>query len=157
MALTMQGLARRTQMASPEEVFSVGLLAGIGELALATLHAESYGDVLAQAADADSIEALIAVERAAYATDRVELGQHLLADWTQLIERASQVTTRRQRLRPLDRLLRRSERAGRESPALFELSDFAEAESKVGADVDRGHDLEDRQFGDRRQSVRGQA
>src|SRR5437867_1230399 len=81
MALTMQGLARRTQMASPEEVFSVGLLAGIGELALATLHAESYGDVLAQAADADSIEALIAVERAAYATDRVELGQHLLADW----------------------------------------------------------------------------
>ena len=81
MALTMQGLARRTQMASPEEVFSVGLLAGIGELALATLHTETYGNVLAQVTDADSIEAFIGAERAAYATDRVELGQHLLGDW----------------------------------------------------------------------------
>jgi hypothetical protein len=34
---------------------------------------------------------------------------------------------------------------------------FAEAERKVGADVDGGHDFDNRQFGDRRQSMRGQA
>ena len=35
--------------------------------------------------------------------------------------------------------------------------DFAEAESEIGAEVDCGNDIENRQFGDGRQGVRSQA
>src|SRR5438093_4751275 len=81
MALTMQALARRTHTGSPEELFTVGLLAEVGQLALATLHPDTYGTVRARVADFTDIAAQVAAERNAYATDRFELAQTLLTDW----------------------------------------------------------------------------
>ncbi|HEY5307267.1 MAG TPA: HDOD domain-containing protein, partial [Casimicrobiaceae bacterium] len=80
MGITMQTLATRTRIVAPEESFTVGLLAEIGQLALATLFPDTYGTELAQVPASDRL-GRIAVERAAFATDHVELGQLLLSAW----------------------------------------------------------------------------
>jgi len=90
LGITMQTLAARTKIVAPEEAFTIGLLAEIGRLALATLHPDSYGAALARAqAQGCDRAGCIAVERAAFATDNVELSEMLLAEWgfpTPLIE-----------------------------------------------------------------------
>jgi len=80
MGITMQTLATRTRIVAPEESFTVGLLAEIGQLALATLFPDTYGTELAQVPASDRL-GRIGVERAAFATDHVELGQLLLSAW----------------------------------------------------------------------------
>ena len=45
-AIAMQIVTARTRAAAPEETFSVGLLARIGELALATLYPDGYSCLL---------------------------------------------------------------------------------------------------------------
>lgn len=79
-AIAMQALARQTRCAQPEEAFCLGLLARIGELALATLHPEDYSQVLGQIS-VECGQTLITLERDAFAMDHNELTAAMLADW----------------------------------------------------------------------------
>lgn len=79
-ALAVQAVTARTRAAAAEETFSVGLLARIGELALATLYPELYSDVLEQHPGLPS-EDLVELERTAFAMDHRELSAAMLADW----------------------------------------------------------------------------
>jgi len=80
MGITMQGLAERTKLIAPEEAFTLGLLANVGQLALATLFPDRYGQVLAGVPDR-SPAATVVAEREAFGTDHVELCEHMLAGW----------------------------------------------------------------------------
>jgi two-component system cell cycle response regulator len=77
-ALGMQAGATQSSIAAPAEVFTLGLLNRIGVLALATLHPQDYGSLLAGAADGI---ATLEQEQQRFATDHLELGQYLLEDW----------------------------------------------------------------------------
>jgi diguanylate cyclase (GGDEF)-like protein len=80
MAIAMQVLCGRTRIGATDELFSVGLLARIGELALATVYPAKYGRLLIEAArvpDAD----FMALERQALAMTHAELGMTMLVDW----------------------------------------------------------------------------
>jgi len=78
-ATAMQAITLRTRAAPADEAYCIGLLSRIGELALATLYPEQYGDLLRLSA-AGSDE-LVARERAAFALDHRELAGLMLADW----------------------------------------------------------------------------
>ena len=77
-ALAMQACAAQTRILAPAEAFTLGLLHRIGVLALATLHPEDYGELVAQAADPT---VLVQQEQERYATDHRELGLYLLEEW----------------------------------------------------------------------------
>jgi diguanylate cyclase (GGDEF)-like protein len=78
-ALAMQAISFRVRLAVPEEAFLVGLLSGIGRLALAAVYPQEYGELLQ---DRDCAgEALIAAERRRFATDHNQLTAALMADW----------------------------------------------------------------------------
>ncbi|HQO29418.1 MAG TPA: diguanylate cyclase [Accumulibacter sp.] len=77
-AIACQELARYAQMAA-EEIFTVGLLARVGELALATLLPEEYAAILLTARK-DSLS-LVQSEREAFAMDHRQLGASMLAEW----------------------------------------------------------------------------
>lgn len=79
-ALALQAVTARTRAAAPEETFSVGLLARVGELALATLYPDAYSDLLAQNAGVRP-EDLVQEERRMLAMDHRELSAAMLADW----------------------------------------------------------------------------
>ena len=79
-AVAAQAIAARVRSAPPEEVFSVGLLSRIGELALASVFPDQYGQILAQSHGA-SAQDLCALERAAFAIDHDALTAALLEDW----------------------------------------------------------------------------
>jgi diguanylate cyclase (GGDEF)-like protein len=78
MGLTMKSLGELCRMGAPDELFTCGLLARIGNLALATAYPLEYALVLAQAVpDAD----LLALERQSLQTDHLHLSGVLLAQW----------------------------------------------------------------------------
>jgi two-component system, cell cycle response regulator len=80
LALGMQIFAQRTRSAAADELFSLGLLLRVGELALATLYPEEYDKVLERSratVDADLME----LEREAFAMTHAELGFAMLSDW----------------------------------------------------------------------------
>ena len=74
--LAAQVLAEHTRAAPTEEMFTCGLLARVGELGLASLYPDAYGEVLA-APEAERR----ALERQRLGADHVELGVALLEDW----------------------------------------------------------------------------
>lgn len=77
-AIAAQALADYSQI-SAEESFTLGLLADVGELALATLYPDRYGAVITEAAgDANK---LLAAEHAAFGMDQRELGAAMLIEW----------------------------------------------------------------------------
>lgn len=80
MALSMQALAARMRVGEPNELFLCGLLAQIGQLALATCYPRQYSDVLT-AYQANPAQSLTAHEYAHLDTDHIELGSAMLADW----------------------------------------------------------------------------
>jgi diguanylate cyclase (GGDEF)-like protein len=80
MAIAMQVLALRTCVVAADESFSVGLLARIGELALATVYPSKYGRLLIEAS-ANPESDLLELERQALAITHAELGAAMLADW----------------------------------------------------------------------------
>ena len=80
LALGMQMLAQRTRIAPPDELFSLGLLVRVGELALATLYPEAYSEVLAQAAQQPDSR-LSDLEREALAITHGELAVAMLTEW----------------------------------------------------------------------------
>jgi diguanylate cyclase (GGDEF)-like protein len=83
MALTMQTLATQQQdirTVAADELFSVGLLARIGELALATVYPAKYGQLLATAAGRSGAD-LLELEQQALAMTHSDLGTAMLMDW----------------------------------------------------------------------------
>jgi diguanylate cyclase (GGDEF)-like protein len=79
-ATALQALVMRTRAAPADEAFSVGLLAHIGELALATLFPDEYSFILAKALPG-SIESIELLEREAFAMTHGELAASMLRDW----------------------------------------------------------------------------
>ncbi|HZT79846.1 MAG TPA: HDOD domain-containing protein, partial [Gemmataceae bacterium] len=79
-AVAAQAASHHTGRIAPAEAFTCGLLAQVGRLALASVYAEDYSEVLARA-DAHDPAALGRLERDRFATDHNELTAALLADW----------------------------------------------------------------------------
>ena len=77
----MQTLAVRIHMVAPDEFFSVGLLARIGELALATVYPVKYGQLLSEAAADKPGSNLLLLEQQALAMTHSDLGAAMLMDW----------------------------------------------------------------------------
>jgi two-component system, cell cycle response regulator len=63
-----------------EDIFTLGLLAGIGQLAFACVHAEMYDRILSLGGDDEPAD-LIALEREQLLLDHLELSAALLRDW----------------------------------------------------------------------------
>lgn len=80
MALSMQALGMRVRLAAADELFVCGLLAQVGQLALATVYPDEYNAVL-MAQHADPAQAIIVHERACLETDHIELGTVMMSDW----------------------------------------------------------------------------
>lgn len=79
-AVASQEISAQVHSASPEEAFSVGLLGGIGELALATVYPEAYSKLLEQH-KAAATESLSSLEHKAFAITHPELTAAMLHDW----------------------------------------------------------------------------
>jgi diguanylate cyclase (GGDEF)-like protein len=78
--IALQALTLRTRAAQAEEAFSVGLLARVGELALATLYAEDYSDLLRSASKSRQVD-LASLESQRFAINHRDLAAAMLADW----------------------------------------------------------------------------
>lgn len=78
MALCMQALGERVRVAAADELFVCGLLAQVGQLALATAYPGEYSAILTTH---DSSQSLVDQERARLETDHTELGIVLMTDW----------------------------------------------------------------------------
>lgn len=78
--IAMQALTSHSRAAMPEEAFCAGLLARIGELAMATLYPEEYSTVLASMFEQRD-RGLVELERQAFAMDHCELTAAMLVDW----------------------------------------------------------------------------
>ncbi|MCX8049753.1 MAG: diguanylate cyclase [Methylohalobius sp.] len=76
-AVAMSKLAERQRLLAPEEAFVLGLLARVGELALATAWPEEYARCLTEAKGAD----VLALERKYFALDSQKLTLFLFTDW----------------------------------------------------------------------------
>src|SRR5512143_1160836 len=80
MGLAMQALGERVRVAAADELFVCGLLAQVGQLALATAYPDEYNAVLAEH-HAVPAQPLAAQERAHLETDHNELGIVMMTDW----------------------------------------------------------------------------
>ena len=80
MGLTMQALGERVRVAVTDEMFVCGLLAQVGQLALATAYPDEYNTVLTDYR-AEGLQSLVAHERIRLETDHIELGNVLMSDW----------------------------------------------------------------------------
>src|SRR5574340_1002061 len=72
-------LAARARLAVAEEIFVLGLLGNLGQLALATAYPEEYGNVLEHAKD-KALDELCRQERDKFDCDQAELSEAILAD-----------------------------------------------------------------------------
>lgn len=80
MALSMQALTQRVRVLPADEAFCLGLLARIGELALATLHPPEFARVLGEVQGAPG-RRQVELEKDRFAMDHCELGAAMLTDW----------------------------------------------------------------------------
>lgn len=80
MANAMQALSQRVRVVAPDEAFSLGLLARVGELSLATLYPEAFSRLLAELERNPALEQVV-LEDQAFAMNHRELGAAMLADW----------------------------------------------------------------------------
>jgi|GEM_PF-3574403 len=78
--IALQALTLRTRLAQAEEAFSVGLLARVGELALATVYPEEYGGIVRSAAKNPEAD-LTGLEAERFALNHRQLTVAMLADW----------------------------------------------------------------------------
>jgi hypothetical protein len=77
-AISAQALASYAKI-NNEENFTAGLLSSVGELALAAIFPERYGEVIAFSEG--NIHKQLALEREAFATDHRELTASMLLEW----------------------------------------------------------------------------
>jgi diguanylate cyclase (GGDEF)-like protein len=75
-----QLLGAATRAAPPAELFTVGLLANIGRMALAALHAERYGDLMSQAGG-QFATGLTALEQKAFGHTHLDVAAAMMRDW----------------------------------------------------------------------------
>ncbi|MER2553296.1 MAG: diguanylate cyclase [Thauera sp.] len=80
MAIAMQALTQRVRVVAPDEAFSLGLLARVGELALATLYPEAFSRLLGDLYRNPAAQQVV-LEDQAFAMNHRELGAAMLADW----------------------------------------------------------------------------
>lgn len=80
MALSMQVIAQRLRVIAADEAFSLGLLARVGELALATLYPSDYGRLLLESQRFPELR-LSDLEQQSFALTHNELSAAMLADW----------------------------------------------------------------------------
>lgn len=78
--IAMQAITQRTRVAAAEETFCLGLLARVGELALATLYPGDYERVLRQTLEYRDVS-LAQLEQKSFAMDHRQLTAAMLADW----------------------------------------------------------------------------
>lgn len=78
--IALQALTLRTRAAQAEEAFSVGLLARVGELALATMFADEYAAILRTLAKSPEAD-LVGLECEHFAMNHRELSAAMLSDW----------------------------------------------------------------------------
>lgn len=78
--LAIQVIAERARVAAPDELFSVGLLSRVGELALATLYPGDYSRVI-EVARAPGARSLLELEYDNFALNHCELTRAMLSDW----------------------------------------------------------------------------
>ncbi len=79
-AVALQSLVKRTHAAPPDEAFSVGLLAHIGELALATIFPDDYSRLLAQRKEPGA-KSLLELEQGAFVMTHSALTAAMMLDW----------------------------------------------------------------------------
>ncbi len=79
-ALAVQVLAQRNRAGAPDELFSLGLLADVGTLALATLYPAEFSRLLAEARRYPELR-LADLEHRAFAMTHTDLSAAMLADW----------------------------------------------------------------------------
>jgi diguanylate cyclase (GGDEF)-like protein len=72
-------LAQRARLAAAEEIFVLGLLGNIGQLALATVYPEEYGALLEQE-QGSPLSGLYRVEHDKFGCDQAELSEAILAE-----------------------------------------------------------------------------
>lgn len=78
--IAMQAITQRTRIAAAEETFCLGLLARVGELALATLYPDDYERVLRQMLEFRDVS-LAQLEQKMFAMDHRQLTSAMLSDW----------------------------------------------------------------------------
>jgi HD-like signal output (HDOD) protein len=78
MACAGQALAEMLQQAPPAEMFTNGLLAGIGRLGLASARPKRYGELLA---DRPTAEVLLEREQTAFGFNHLTLAAAMMEDW----------------------------------------------------------------------------
>lgn len=76
MAVLSKGLAEATRLAAPDDLFACGLLARIGELALATIYPREFSAIVS-----DGAEGLAARTRERFGFDHNELSYELMLDY----------------------------------------------------------------------------
>ncbi|WP_018606034.1 GGDEF domain-containing response regulator [Uliginosibacterium gangwonense] len=79
-AVSMQAITLRTRAAAADEMYCLGLLARVGEIALATLYPHDYSRIVKEAGGQD-LHRLLELESHAFAMTNAELGAAMLADW----------------------------------------------------------------------------
>ncbi|MEC5386994.1 diguanylate cyclase [Uliginosibacterium sp. H3] len=79
-AVTTQAVCMRTRAAAPDETYCLGLLASVGELALATLYPKEYAEVLREVKAKPGLQ-IIELESRRFGMNHAELGAAMLADW----------------------------------------------------------------------------
>ncbi|ASU38860.1 hypothetical protein hmeg3_11555 [Herbaspirillum sp. meg3] len=80
MACVAQAIGERQPIAPAAELFTCGLLAGIGRLGLAAVRPDAYGDLLEKNSSA-TVGELMALERDRFGYDRVQLSAAMMDDW----------------------------------------------------------------------------
>ena len=80
LAVSCDALATEQRSAVPAEAFTCGLLAGIGRLALASIHPERYADLLVRSRGFP-LSTLRTLEREEFNLDHTELTGAMLEDW----------------------------------------------------------------------------
>lgn len=79
-AIALELLCARTGWKRPEEGYTLGLLARVGQLALATVYPDRYAEVL-EACPGMPPSRLLGGERAAFLIDHLELAASMFDDW----------------------------------------------------------------------------
>jgi two-component system cell cycle response regulator len=79
-AIAAQLLSRTTRQGNSDELFMCGLLCDVGSLALATMHPETYDELLGRK-ESISYSDLLRMEKQAFAMDQVDLTTAMLEDW----------------------------------------------------------------------------
>ena len=80
MACVAQAIGERHPIAPTAELFTCGLLAGIGRLGLAAVRPDAYGELLSANASA-TVDELMKLERERFGCDRVQLSVSMMEDW----------------------------------------------------------------------------